>query len=103
MTETTREKDKAIWLLSATLNKKFLDLFRDTGIIASYLATTSINLFKQEKENQYRFFTDHNRDEVNEFLKSTEIPVPLYSYLIFYRVTNKLSSRKVVFWIDNFL
>ena len=51
LTENSIKNNKAI----ENLNEKFLELMNDKGMIAPYLASSLINLFKPENKSQFRF------------------------------------------------
>ena len=50
-TETSIKNNKAI----ENLNEKILELMNEKGMIAPYLATSLVNLFKPENRSQFRF------------------------------------------------
>ena len=50
ITESSINNNKAI----SDLNEKFLEMMNDKGMIAPYLASSLINLFKPENKSQFR-------------------------------------------------
>ena len=50
ITETSVKNNKGI----SDLKEKFLELMNDKGMIAPYLASSLVNLFKPENESQFR-------------------------------------------------
>ena len=61
----------------------------EKGLIASYLASSLVNLFKPENKSQFRLRKDHNSTKMNDFLIHGGIPVTLFSNMITFRDTNK--------------
>ena len=51
MTENSIANNKAV----ENLNEKFLELMKDKGVKAPYLASSLVNLFKPENKSQFRF------------------------------------------------
>ena len=58
-------------------------------MIAPYLASSLVNLFKSENKSQFRKRKDLNSTKMNDFLIHGNIPVSLYSKMITFRDTNK--------------
>ena len=85
ITETSIRNNKAI----SDLNEKFSELMNDKGMIAPYLATSLVNLFKPENKSQFRLRKDHNSTKMNDFLIHGNIPVTLFSNMITFRDSNK--------------
>ena len=85
ITETSIKNNKTI----ENLNEKILELMNDKGMIAPYLATSLVNLFKPEKKGQFRLRKDHNSTKMNDFLIHGNIPVSLFSNMITFRDSNK--------------
>ena len=51
ITENSNNNNKAI----ENLNERILELMDDKGLIAPYLASSLVNLFKPENKSQFRF------------------------------------------------
>ena len=88
ITETSNKNNKAI----SDLNEKILELMNDKGMIAPYLASSLVNLFKPENKSQFRLRKDPNSTKMNDFLIHGNIPVTLFSNMITFRDSNE-SSR----------
>ena len=58
-------------------------------MIAPYLATSLVNLFKIENKSQFRLGKDVNSTKMNNFLIHGNIPVSLHSNTITFRDSNK--------------
>ena len=84
ITETSIKNNKA----TSDLNEKVLELMNEKGLIAPYLASSLVNLFKPENESQFRLKKDLNSTRMNDFLING-IPVTLYSNMITFRDSNK--------------
>ena len=61
----------------------------DKGMIAPYLASSLVNLFKPENKSQFRLRKDPNSTKMNDFLIHGNIPVTLFSNMITFRDSNK--------------
>ena len=85
ITETSINNNKAL----SNLNEKVLELMNDKGMIAPYLASSLVNLFKPENKSQFRLRKDHNSTKMNDFLIHGSIPVTLFSNMITFRDSNK--------------
>ena len=85
ITETSIINNKAI----SDLNEKVLELMKDKGMIAPFLASSLVNLFKPENKSQFRLRKDPNSTEMNDFLLHGNIPVTLFSNMITFRDTKK--------------
>ena len=85
ITENSINNNKAI----ENLNEKILELINEKGLIAPYLASSLVNLFKPENKSQFRLRKDHNSTKMNDFLIHGGIPVTLFSKMITFRDTNK--------------
>ena len=57
----------------------------DKGLIAPYLASSLVNLFKPDNKSQFRLIKDFNSTKVNEFLINGGIPVTLFSNMLTFR------------------
>ena len=83
--ETSIKNNKAI----SDLNEKVLELMDEKGLIAPYLASSWVNLFKPENKNQFRLRKDSNSTKMNDFLIHGNIPVTLFNNMITFRDSNK--------------
>ena len=61
----------------------------DSGLIAPYLASSLVNVFKPENKSQFRLKKDLNSTEMNDFLINEGIPVTLVSNMLIFRDSNK--------------
>ena len=71
------------------LNEKILELMNNNGLIAPYLASSLVNLFKPENKSQFRLKKDLNSTKMNDFLINEGIPVTLVSNMLIFRDSNK--------------
>ena len=71
------------------LNKKILELMNDKGMIAPYLTTSLVEVFKKDNKSQFRLRKDPNSTKMNDFLIHGNIPVTLFSNMITFRDSNK--------------
>ena len=62
-TENSINNNKTI----ENLNEKNLELMNDKGLIAPYLASSLVNLFKPENKSQFRLRRDLNSTKINNF------------------------------------
>ena len=85
LTENSNNNNKAI----ENLNEKILELMDEKGMIAPYLASSLVNLFKLENKSQFRLRKDNNSTKMNDFLIHRGIPVTLFSNMITFRDTKK--------------
>ena len=85
ITESSMNNNKTI----SDLNKKILEFMNDKGLIAPYLASSLVNVFKSEKKSQFRLRKDPNSTKMNDFLLHRNIPVTLFSNMITFRDSNK--------------
>ena len=85
ITESSINNNKAI----SDLNEKTLELMNDKGMIAPYLASSLVNLFKPENKSQFRLGKDPNSTKMIDFLIHGIIPVTLFSNMITFRYNNK--------------
>ena len=83
--ETSNKNNKAI----SDLNEKVLELIDEKGLIAPYLASSFVNLFKTENKSQFRLRKDPNSNKMNNFLIHGSIPITLFSNMITFRDNNK--------------
>ena len=85
ITETSINNNKAI----DNLNEKVLELMNNNGLIAPYLTSSLVNLFKPENKSQFRLKKDLNSTKMNDFLINDGIPVTLVSNMLIFRDSNK--------------
>ena len=85
ITETSINNNKAI----ENLSEKVLELMNNNGLIAPYLASSLVNIFKPENKSQFRLKKDLNSTKMNDFLINKGIPVTLVSNLLIFRDSNK--------------
>ena len=85
ITENSINNNKAI----KNLNEKILELMNDKGLIAPYLTTSLVELFKKDNKNQFRLRKDPNSTKMNDFLFHGTIPVTIFSNMITFRDSNK--------------
>ena len=85
ITGTSIKNNKPI----SDLNEKVLKLMNGKGMIAPYLASSLVNLFKPENKSQFRLRKDPNSTKMNDFLIQGNIPVTLSSNMITFRDSNK--------------
>ena len=85
ITENSINNNKAI----GNLNEKILELMNDKGLIAPYLTTSLVEVFKKDKKCQFRLRKDTNSTKMNDFLIHGTIPVTIFSNMITFRESNK--------------
>ena len=85
ITETSVNNNKAI----ENLNEKILELMIDKGLIAPYLTTSLVEVFKKDNKSQFRLRKDPNSTKLNDFLIHGTIPVTIFSNMIVFRDSNK--------------
>ena len=85
ITENSFNNNKAI----ENLNEKNLELMNNKCMIAPYLASSLINLFKPENKSQIRFKKDLNSTKMIDFLIKEGIPVGKISNMLTFRDSNK--------------
>ena len=85
ITETSIENNKSI----ENLNEKVLELKNDKGLIAPYLASPLVEVFKFDKKSQFRLRKDPDSTKMNDFLIHEKIPVTIFSNMITFRDSNK--------------
>ena len=93
ITENSIINNKAI----ENINEKVLELMNDKGMIAPYLASSLVNLFKPENKSQFRLRKDNNSTKMNDFLIHGNIPVTLFSNMINLEILINLLDRKEIF------
>ena len=85
LTENSINNNKAI----ENLNEKILELMNDKGLIAPYLTTSLVEVFKKDNKSQFRLRKDPNTTKMNDFLIHGSIPVTIFSNMITFRDSNK--------------
>ena len=85
LTENSINNNKAI----ENLNEKILELMDEKGMIASYLASSLVEVFKKDNKSQFRLRKDPNSTKLNDFLIHGTIPVTIFSNMIAFRDSNK--------------
>ena len=85
LTENSNNKNKAI----ENLNEKILELMNDKGMIAPYLTTSLVEVFKKDNKSQFRLRKDPNSTKMNDFLIHGNILVTIFSNMITFRDSNK--------------
>ena len=85
LTENSINNNKTI----ENLNEKFLEIMNEKVLIAPYLTSSLVNLFKPENKSQFRLRKDTNSTKMNDFLIQRGIPVFLFSNMIIFRDSNK--------------
>ena len=85
ISETYNNNNKAM----ENLNEKISELMNDEGMIAPYLASSLVNLFKPGNKSQFRLMKDLNSTKMNDCLMNDGIPVTLYSNMLNFRESNK--------------
>ena len=85
ITENSINNNKAI----ENLNEKILELMDDKGLIAPYLTTSLVEVFKKDNKSQFRLRKNPNSTKMNDFLIHGTIPVTIFSNMIVFRDSNK--------------
>ena len=85
LTENSINNNKAI----ENLNEKILELMNDKGMIAPYLTTSLVEVFKKDNKSQFQLRKDPNSTKLNDFLIHGNIPVTIFSNMITFRDSNK--------------
>ena len=85
ITENSINNNKAI----SDLNEKILGILNDKGMIAPYLTTSLVEVFKKDNKSQFRLRKDNNSTKMNDFLIHGTIPVTIFSNMITFRDSNK--------------
>ena len=85
LTENSINNNKAI----ENLNEKILELMNDKGLIAPYLTTSLVEVFKKDNKSQFRLRKDRNSTKMNDFLIHGNIPVTIFSNMITFRDSKK--------------
>ena len=61
----------------------------DKGMIAPFLASSLVIVFKPGNKSHYKLMKDQNSNRKNDFLITTIVPVTLYSNILIFRDTNE--------------
>ena len=85
LTENSINNNKAI----ENLNEKILELMNEQGMIASYLVSSLVEVFKKDNKSQFRLRKDPISTKLNDFLIHGNIPVTIFSNMIVFRDSNK--------------
>ena len=85
ITESSIKNNKAL----QNLSEKFVELMNEKGMIAPYLVSSLVNLFKTENKSQLTLLKDLNSTKWNDFLINGGIPVTIYSNILIFRDSNK--------------
>ena len=85
LTENSINNNKAL----ENLNEKILELMDEKGMIAPYLTSSLVEVFKKDNKSQFRLRKDPNSIKTNDFLIHGTIPVTIFSNMITFRDTNK--------------
>ena len=85
LTENSINNNKAI----ENLKEKILELMNEQGMIASYLVSSLVEVFKKDNKSQFRLRKDPNSTKLNDFLIHGTIPVTIFSNMIVFRDSNK--------------
>ena len=91
ITEHSINNNKAI----ENLNEKILELMNDKGIIAPYLTTSLVEVFKKDNKSQFRLRKDPDSTKINDFLIHGSIPVTIFSKMIIFRDCNSKKTFKL--------
>ena len=71
------------------LNEKILELMNDKGMIAPYLASSLVEVFKKDNKSQFRLRKDPNSTKMNDFLIHGTVPFTIFTNMIVFRDSNK--------------
>ena len=71
VTENSIKNNKAI----ENLNEKILELMNDKGMIAPFLASSLVEVFKFDNKSQFRLRENPDSTKINDFLIHGNIPV----------------------------
>ena len=85
ITETSIKNKQAI----ENLNENILELMNDKGLIAPYLASSLVEVFKTDIKSQFRLRKDHSSTKLNDFLINGGIPVTIVSNMLIFRDSYK--------------
>ena len=85
ITENSINNNKAI----ENLNEKILEMMNDKGMIAPYLTTSLVEVFKKDNKSQFRLRKDPNSTKLNDFSIHGTVPVTVFSNMITFRDSKK--------------
>ena len=85
ITENSINNNKAI----ENLNEKILQLMNDKGMIAPFLASSLVEVFKFDNKSQFNLRKDPDSTKMNDFLIHGKTPVTIFSNMITFRDSNK--------------
>ena len=85
ITETSIKNNEALEILI----EKLLEILTDKGMIAPYLSSSLVNLFKPENKSQFRLIRDFNSTKMIVIFVQGNIPVTLYSKMSTFRDSNE--------------
>ena len=85
LTENSINNNKAI----ENLNEKILELMNDQGLIAPFLTSSLVEVFRKDNKSQFRLRKDPDSTKLNDFLIHGEIPVTIFSNMITFRDSDK--------------
>ena len=89
ITEHSINNNKAI----ENINEKIL--MNDMGIIAPYLTSSLVEVFKEDDKSQFRLRKDPDSTKINDFLIHGSIPVTIFSNMITFRDSNSKKTFKL--------
>ena len=61
----------------------------DKGLIAPYLTSSIVEVFKKDNKSQFRLGKDPNSTKMNDFLIHGTVPVTIFSNMMTFRDSNK--------------
>ena len=90
-------------------NEEVPELMNEKRMIAPYLASSLVILFKPKNKSQFRLLKDLNSTEMNDFLIKGGIPVTLYNNMLTFGDSNKpfrldvdlLKTKTITIYIIN--
>ena len=85
LTENSINNNKAI----ENLNEKILELMNDQGLIALFLTSSLVEVFRKDNKSQFRLRKDPDSTKLNDFLIHGKIPVTIFSNMITFRDSDK--------------
>ena len=90
ITETSIKNNQAI----ENLNKKFLEIMNDRGILAAYLMSPLSKITNPENTTQFKLVKNSTSNRVNDLKINNSIPITLHNNLLTFRDTNKQFELK---------
>ena len=85
LTENSINNNKAI----ENLNEKILELMNDQWLIAPFLTSSLVEVFRKDNKSQFRLRKDPDSTKLNDFLIHGKIPVTIFSNMITFRDSDK--------------